>query len=112
MVYVHVYDFNKEIQVIELQLEGQGIKEVKSAMRNVMSKPIPGQRTTVSEIGSKVFFSIEEIDFEEMNARETKYRMIILYNMSKDHALGFDFPTQSNINPSKQGLTCGDKFTI
>lgn len=38
--------------------------------------------------------------------------MIILYNMSKDHALGFDFPTQSNINPSKQGLTCGDKFTI
>ena len=47
-----------------------------------------------------------------MNARETKYRMIILYNMSKDHALGFDFPTQSNINPSKQGLTCGDKFTI
>lgn len=38
--------------------------------------------------------------------------MIILYNMSKDHSLNYDFPTQSNQNPSKQGLTCGDKFTI
>jgi hypothetical protein len=46
-----------------LQLEGQGIKEVRSVARNVMSKPVVGQRTTVSEIGSKVFFSIEEIDF-------------------------------------------------
>jgi hypothetical protein len=32
--------------------------------------------------------------------------------MSKDHSLNYDFPTQSNQNPSKQGLTCGDKFTI
>jgi hypothetical protein len=47
-----------------------------------------------------------------MAARETKYRLVILYNMSKDHALTYDFPTQSNINPSKQGLTCGDKFAI
>jgi hypothetical protein len=38
--------------------------------------------------------------------------MVILYNMSKDHSLSFDFPTQSNINTAKQGLTCGDRFAI
>ena len=38
--------------------------------------------------------------------------MIILYNMSKDRSLNYDFPTQSNNNINKQGLTCGDKFTI
>lgn len=36
--------------------------------------------------------------------------MIIMYNMSKDKALSFDFNVQ---NPhSKMGLTCGDKFSI
>lgn len=118
-VLVHVFDFNKEIQAIELAIEGQGTKQLpapvpalKPHARKPHAKPIPGQRTTVSEIGSKVFFSIEEIDFEEMAARETKYRLVILYNMSKDHALNYDFPTQSNVNPTKQGLTCGDRFAI
>jgi hypothetical protein len=55
---VHVFDFNKEIQVISLQIEGQGIKQLQNNAKSTHSKPIPGQRTTVSEIGSKVFFSI------------------------------------------------------
>ncbi len=38
--------------------------------------------------------------------------MIILYNMSKEHALNFDFPTQSSLNSNKFSLTCGDKFNI
>ena len=47
-----------------------------------------------------------------MRANETKYRMIILYNMAKEHALNYDFPTQSTLNTTRQGLTCGDKFVI
>jgi len=47
-----------------------------------------------------------------MRAEEVKYRMIILYNMSKEHSLSFDFPTQSNVNNNKLSLTCGDKFVI
>ena len=61
---VHVYDFNKEIQILELQVEGTGIKEIKKIPQVAEKRPIPGQRTMVSEVGSKVFFSIEEIDFE------------------------------------------------
>lgn len=47
-----------------------------------------------------------------MKPEEVKYKMIILYNMSKENSLGYDFPTQSNVNLSKLGLTCGDKFNI
>ena len=64
----------------------------------------------VSEVGSKVFFSIEEINFEKMEANSTKYRVILLYNMSKENGLTYEFPTQTNL--SRQGLTCGDKFII
>ena len=45
-----------------------------------------------------------------MKGMSTKYKMIIMYNMSKTHALNFDFVSQSN--HSKNGLTCGDKFVI
>lgn len=76
-------------------------------------KNVPGKKTKVSQFGSKVFFSIEEIDFGVMMPCETKYRMIILYNMSKENSLTFDFPTQTTINTTaKLGLTCGDKFII
>ena len=47
-----------------------------------------------------------------MQPEETKYRLAILYNMSKDHSLTYDFPTQSSMAANRQGLTCGDKFII
>lgn len=56
---IHVFDFNKEIQVIQLSLTGNMIKDILSKE----DKVIPFQRSMVSELGSKVFFSIEEIDF-------------------------------------------------
>ena len=43
----------------------------------------------VSEVGSKVFFSIEEINFEKMDGNSTKYRVILLYNMSKENGLTY-----------------------
>ena len=47
-----------------------------------------------------------------MKPEQTKYRLVILYNMSKEHSLTYDFPTQSSMAANKQGLTCGDKFII
>jgi len=46
-VLVHVFDFNKKIQTLELQIEGKGYVEAKS-VQSLYHKPIPGQRTTVS----------------------------------------------------------------
>ena len=53
-VLIHVFDFNKEIQVIQLSLTGNMIKDSLSKE----DKVIPFQRSMVSEVGSKVFFSI------------------------------------------------------
>lgn len=110
-VLVHVYDFNRLIQTIELKVQGKGFTKIKPTVKGI-NRPTLGQRSTVSDVGSKVFFSIEDIDFEEMQPDETKYRLVILYNMSKDHSLNYDFPTQSSLTSNRQGLTCGDKFTI
>ena len=57
-----------------------------------------------------MFFSIEDLDFGKMKPNTTKYRMIIMYNMSKDKSLSFDFNPQ--VQNSKTTLTCGDKFLI
>lgn len=38
--------------------------------------------------------------------------MIILYNLSKNTSLNFEFPTQSSGQLGKPGLTCGDEFLI
>ena len=72
---------------------------------------IPGQRSLMSDVGSKVFFSLEEIDFGSLRAKETTYRMIILYNLSRTSSLSYDFPMQ-NLPESKSTFTCGDTFTI
>lgn len=74
-----MYDFNKEIQLIELTLTGNMLK---NSLKKE-DKVIPFQRSMVSEVGSKVFFSIEEIDFGKMESNTTKYKVILLYNMSK-----------------------------
>jgi len=42
-------------------------------------------------MGSKVFFSIEEIDFGELESGKYAYRMVILYNHSSTNKLTFDF---------------------
>lgn len=108
-VSIEVYDFAKVIQKIQLYFSGDARDQIQKTDR-ALYQAIPRQRTSVSEVGSKAFFSIEDVDFGSMKALSTKYRMIIMYNMSKTHALNFDFASQ--LNHSKNGLTCGDKFSI
>ena len=58
-IVIHVFDGTKEIQSIPLTLEGKAVQKLAPILPTAMAKAIPHQRTTVSEIGSKVFFSIE-----------------------------------------------------
>lgn len=64
-VLVHVFDFNKEIQTIELRVQGKGFSGNKPLVKAI-NRPTIGQRSNFSDVGTKVFFSIEDIDFEEM----------------------------------------------
>ena len=108
---MHVFDFNREIQTIEMVVRGRGLVQGKEGCGG-SQRAVIGQRNTTTQSGSKVFFSIEDIDFGEVRPEEIKYRLVLLYNMSKDHSLTYDFPTLSSMAANRQGLTCGDKFTI
>jgi hypothetical protein len=57
----------------------------------------------VSPIGSKVFFSIEEIDFGKLLPGKAAHRMIILYNTSDHNKLNYDFGA-SNLSLGSYGL--------
>lgn len=116
-ISIQVYDFVKLTQTVEVTLEGDGYEKERltnkqSAKPIKNTEDIPGQRSLVSEIGSKVFFSIEEIDFGVLRPNQTSHRMIILYNLSKNTSLNFEFPTQGAGQLGKPGLTCGDEFLI
>lgn len=91
---IMVYDFVKEIQTLTLHIEGSGYSRRRQNAKNMLrdvSGEIPRQRSYVSPIGSKVFFSIEEIDFGKLLPGKSQHRMIILYNLSKTNKLTFDF---------------------
>lgn len=58
----------------------------------------------MSPIGSKVFLSIEEIDFGELAPGKSEHRIIILYNLSQTNKLKFRF--------KKTGLICSDILNL
>ncbi len=55
---------NKTEQV--LHIEGEGYSRIAPKKSELEKTVIPKHRSFVSSIGSKVFFSIEEIDFGEL----------------------------------------------
>ncbi|KAL4426641.1 hypothetical protein ABPG74_018719 [Tetrahymena malaccensis] len=108
-----VYDFVKVNQEISLFIEGTGYSKKSNSKSNLKKEEIPRQRSFVSTIGSKVFFSIEEIDFGEMKPGKAAHRCIILYNLSETQKLSYDFGTSSfALSSNKPGLMCGDECTI
>ena len=56
-----------------------------------MKEEIPIGRSFVSTIGSNVFFSKEELDFGMLLPSKTCHHIIILYNISKNDKLNFEF---------------------
>jgi len=69
-----------------------------------IQEELPSQRSQVSTIGSQVCFSLEEIDFGEVDVNETEHRILILYNLSETNKLSFSF--------KNTGLVCGDELTL
>lgn len=65
---------------------------------------IPSARSLVSPIGSKVFFSIEEIDFGELEYGKSEHRIILLYNLSTTNKFNFKF--------NQLALMCMDNFKV
>ena len=90
-VPVIVSDFARVIQEVQLNVRGRGYNIRPPKQENVVQEEMATQRSLVSSLGSQVFFSIEQIDFGEISSQKPEYRLIILYNASKDKKLHFDF---------------------
>ena len=92
-VPIIVSDFNGEIQRLEMLIRGQGYNVRPPKESDSIKEEIPTQRSFVSSIGSKVFFSIEEIDFGELESQKPEYRLLLLYNAHEDKRLHYEFHT-------------------
>lgn len=92
-VKINVNDLYKKLDTISLKIEGKGYvkREIEAAKRKEITEELPSQRSSVSPIGSNVFFSIEDIDFGEVEPGKSEYRIFILYNLSQKNKLTFKF---------------------
>ncbi|CAK79907.1 unnamed protein product, partial (macronuclear) [Paramecium tetraurelia] len=110
---VEVSDMVKVIQPVKLAIQGRGYANQPKNQIQKSAIEIPRQRSHQSPIGSKVFFSLEEIDFGELLPLKSAHRMIILYNQSADRKFTFDFGvSQFTLSNNRPGLCCGDEFLI
>ncbi|CAD8141208.1 unnamed protein product [Paramecium octaurelia] len=110
---VEVSDMVKVIQPVKLAIQGRGYANQPKNQVQKQAIEIPRQRSHQSPIGSKVFFSLEEIDFGELLPLKSAHRMIILYNQSADRKFTFDFGvSQFTLSNNRPGLCCGDEFLI
>jgi len=85
-----VSDFIDVIHTLNLTLTGYGYNTKPPKDEQTIKEEIPRQRSFVSSLGSSVFFSIEELDFGEVESQKPQYRLIILYNASKTRKLRYD----------------------
>lgn len=86
-----VSDFVGVIHELTVTIEGQGYNTKPPKEDLQIKEEIPTQRSDVSEYGSKVFFSIEELDFGELETQKPQYRLVLLYNDHKSRRLQFKF---------------------
>ena len=90
-VTLNVSDLFKTIDALELKIQGSGYVKNKKEKLAIRNEELPSQRSSYSSIGSKVFFSLEDIDFGELEPGKMEFRMIMLYNHSETNKLGFNF---------------------
>lgn len=110
---IEVSDIVKVIQEVKLSITGFGYAHHPQRRNQDELDEIPRQRSFVSSIGSKVFFSIEEIDFGELVPLKSAHRMIILYNLSNQKKFSYDFGSSYfALSNNRPGLCCGDEFLI
>lgn len=88
---IQVSDFVSVIQELKVTLTGSGYNLKPNKYDHAHHEEIPTQRSFVSQLGSKVFFSIEELDFGEVESQKPQYRLILLYNAHKSRRLTYDF---------------------
>ena len=76
----------------ELKLRGVGYHyEEKKPADTRLYVDLPKCRANLNEFGSMAAFSIEEIDFGELEKGEVSRRFVILYNLNTQYKLKYEF---------------------
>lgn len=84
-------DIVKELETKRIHLKGWGYDE-KIPRESIMPpSEIPKFKCSSDELSPQAFFSIEELDFGEVSARESVSRIVILFNNSTTSAMSFEF---------------------
>lgn len=103
---IKVSDIEGVVQNINLKLNGIGYQDEKNKPKEVQFyEDLPKCRAHCnSDDELQAAFSIEEIDFGEVDPEVPSKRMVILYNMSQTQKLSFEF--------FKTGLLCTDNINL
>lgn len=103
---IKVSDIEGVVQNISLKLNGVGYQAEESKPSEVQFyEDLPKCRAHCDNDELQAAFSIEEIDFDEVDPdSSSKKRMVILYNMSQTQKLSFEF--------FKTGLLCTDNINL
>ena len=88
-----------------LRLRGHGYQHIEKKPEEMQFyENLPLCRANLNDNGSMAAFSMESIDFGELDPNEPSRRFVILYNMHQTNKMKFDF--------QKTGLMCGDNLRL
>lgn len=80
-------------QNVTLKIAGTGFQPTPSTVQDYQSmfKNVPLCRSNLKGLGPNVSFSLDEIDFGEVDVHTPSRRMVIMYNHSEKNSLNFIF---------------------
>jgi hypothetical protein len=80
-------------QNVTLKISGTGYHTMHGTPPTIPSifHNVPLCRSNLNGIGSKVFFSLDEVDFGEVDVQTPSRRMVTMYNLSEKNSLNFIF---------------------
>ena len=84
-------DIIKELETKRIHLRGWGYDAEKSTDSILLPSEMPKFKCSGDELSPQAFFSIEELDYGEVSAKETVSRVVILFNNSNTSRLKFEF---------------------
>jgi hypothetical protein len=91
------FDMVRELETKLIHIKGWGYQDKSIQPENLTSDEIPLFKCTNNELSPEAFFSLEEIDYGEVQAKEYVPRFVLLHNNSTQSKLEFNFEAPSFI---------------
>lgn len=90
-INVRSSDIVKELESKRIHLCGWGYDAEVPHESLAIQSQMPNFKCSSDDLSPQTYFSVEELDFGEVSARETVSRVVILYNASNHSPVAFNF---------------------